>query len=284
MKAPKEIDRELYDACNNGKHADVVALLAQGASLDFVEPRYQYTPLLAAAEAGHTSCVRAVLDAEGRSKETTVAIANTCDQFGQTSLMLASYNGHCEVVEALLAAGCNPGLTNKDKAKAEDFAVDEGYDNIVELLRAGTETFRIAAEALEALEALKAAQRAAEAPPAPEALDSTAPEPTEPKGIASGSSDAAAPPASQHQQLGVPPGVATALGELASGAQLGVAAVAAPADTSLLRGLSVTRCVELDTLATELAALLAKVDQLGTDEERQYVLARVMAKGTNKGQ
>jgi hypothetical protein len=270
----KEIDRELYDACNNGKHADVAPLLAQGASLDFAEPRYQYTPLHAASEAGHTSCVSALLDAEGRSKEAIVAIANACDAHGQTSLMLASYNGHCDIVKALLAAGCNPRLANKDNAKAEDFAVDEGYDDIVEILRAGAEEFQISASAAEAAEAAEAAQKAADAPRAPAAPDSVASETTEPKRIASGfygSADTAAPLAAQ-RQLGVYPGVAAALGERAS------------PDTSMLGGLSVTKCIELDTLATKLAALLAQVDQLETDEERQYVLAQAMSRDSRRSQ
>ena len=127
---PKQIDLDLYAACSTGLQDAVKSLCDLGADILFSDPVYQYSPLHIAAEGGFTQCVRYLLEADSARRSIDLR-----DEHGQTALMLASYNGHSEVVKILLAAGSDPRSKNKDNFSAENFARDEGYDEVCVLLR-----------------------------------------------------------------------------------------------------------------------------------------------------
>ena len=54
---------------------------------------------------------------------------------GSTPLMVASYNGHPEVVRVLLAAGADKDLRNKKGQTALDYAIRKNKDACAALLR-----------------------------------------------------------------------------------------------------------------------------------------------------
>ena len=131
------VDRELYTACAKGQNAKVVALIAAGADVAHVDPTYGYTPLHAAAEAGHLDCLNTLIQARRSCSDPG---ADARDEHGQTGLMIASYQGHVEVVQMLLAAGAEPRLSNTEGTTAAQFAGDEGFADIVDLLAAQIDT------------------------------------------------------------------------------------------------------------------------------------------------
>ena len=111
---------------------ELVKLMVQsGADLNIKTSQLQRTALMAAAECGHTSIVRYLLD-EG-------APVNTQDVNGSTSLMIASVLGHSEVVCVLINYGADLNILAKglDDATALMYACDHQRTVCVDLLLAG---------------------------------------------------------------------------------------------------------------------------------------------------
>ena len=87
---------EFVHAAAEGDVDMVVMLLSQGARVDVRDQGF--TPLLAAAQGGHTKVCKLLLDTgKANVKETTPD--------GDTPLLLAAEKGHTEVCELLLANG-----------------------------------------------------------------------------------------------------------------------------------------------------------------------------------
>ena len=95
-KVVTQLERDLYAACATGESKRARELLAEGADVTYVESRYAYTAIHAAAEGGHTECIAVCLDAEPE--------IDARDEHGQTALMLAKEADDEEVVEAIQAA------------------------------------------------------------------------------------------------------------------------------------------------------------------------------------
>lgn len=88
------------------------------------------TALARAAKMGRLRCVCALIDEHGAD------VNVRADRSGYTALLVASYEGHTDVVRALLARGADPFLTNKwgeTPLKAASKATDR--EAVVALLR-----------------------------------------------------------------------------------------------------------------------------------------------------
>ena len=57
------------------------------------------------------------------------------DRNGQTALMWAAWQGHAEVVKALIAGGADVSVKNEDGDTALTSAESEGYTKIVKALK-----------------------------------------------------------------------------------------------------------------------------------------------------
>lgn len=63
------------------------------------------------------------------------ADVDQADKEGSTPLMIAAYNGYLAKLDALLLAGANPDLINKDKQTALEIAEEENHKHIVTRLK-----------------------------------------------------------------------------------------------------------------------------------------------------
>lgn len=100
------------------------------------------------ARAGDTARLRAYVE-QG-------VPANLTDATGNTLLMLASYHGHAETVEALLALGADPDRTNDRGQSPLRGAIFKAEDDVVKVLLAagadpdiGTPSARATAQVLD---------------------------------------------------------------------------------------------------------------------------------------
>ena len=84
------------------------------------------TALVSAAEAGNEKIVTELID-----KGTPV---NGLDQFGQSALHVACWNGKTEIVKLLLARGADPRIKKADGAMPLTLAKGQGHEDIVALL------------------------------------------------------------------------------------------------------------------------------------------------------
>ena len=118
-------DAALYRSAFNGDARKVAKLLSKGARVDF---RYQdFTPLLVAAQEGHTEVCKLLLKT-GRAnvKETTN---------GFTPLLTAAEEGHTEVCELLLDTGSDlEESTPKTQMTALHKAAIKGHESLLQLL------------------------------------------------------------------------------------------------------------------------------------------------------
>jgi len=110
-----------------GRSDIVEALLTAGAAVNWSPSSEQLTPLAQAASAGHLEIVRMLLEAG--------ADVNGSDVNGWTSLCIAAFKGHGEVVELLHLAGARP--TVRYAAAVGDTALlaallDQGCDRFLE--------------------------------------------------------------------------------------------------------------------------------------------------------
>lgn len=109
-------------------YLDMVKLLfAKGADLNAVN-EYGSTALLLSAAEGHTEVVRYLLE-NGADK-------NAINNNGDTALIQAAYNGQKATVVILLDAGVDVNVTASDGKTALALAIDKGYTEIAEMIRA----------------------------------------------------------------------------------------------------------------------------------------------------
>lgn len=129
-------DNQRYDALTIAAVRDDVptlrALLAAGASAKLVTSVYDGTALIAAAHLGHDGVVRELIRAG--------APLDHVNNLGWTALIEAVILGdggprHVETVRALVAAGANPGIPDRDGMTPLQHAVARGYDSIALILR-----------------------------------------------------------------------------------------------------------------------------------------------------
>jgi uncharacterized protein len=129
------LENDRYDAVTIAAVADdedtLRLLLAQGASAKLVTSRYDGTALIAAAHLGHDGVVRQLIAAQ--------APLDHVNNLHWTALIEAVVLGdggarHQAVVRALLGAGANPRLTDREGRTPLVLARLHGYAEIVRLL------------------------------------------------------------------------------------------------------------------------------------------------------
>ncbi|WP_293797122.1 ankyrin repeat domain-containing protein [uncultured Bosea sp.] len=135
---PGLFDNQRYDAVTIVSVTDDVpalkALLASGASAKLITSRYDGTALIAAAHLGHDGIVRELIVAG--------APLDHVNNLGWTALIEAVILGdggqrHVETVRALLAAGANHNLADRQGVTPLQHARARGYTAMVALLEAG---------------------------------------------------------------------------------------------------------------------------------------------------
>jgi ankyrin repeat protein len=132
---PGALDADRYDAVTIASVADdeetLRVLLAAGASAKLVTSRYDGTALIAAAHLGHDGVVRQLIAAG--------APLDHVNNLHWTALIEAVVLGdgrarHQAVVDALLAAGANTTLADRDGKTPLQLAKSRGYTAIVQRL------------------------------------------------------------------------------------------------------------------------------------------------------
>jgi hypothetical protein len=130
------LDKDRYDAVTIAAVADdeetLRVLLAHGASAKLVTSRYDGTALIAAAHLGHDGAVRQLLAAG--------APVDHVNNLHWTALIESIVLGdggprHQRVASALLGAGANTQLTDRDGRTPLELARSRGYDAMERLLR-----------------------------------------------------------------------------------------------------------------------------------------------------
>jgi len=136
---PALLDRQAYDAVTVAAVRDdagmVETLIAGGASARLVTSVYDGTALIAAAHLGHDGVVQALIRGG--------APLDHVNNLGWTALIEAVILGqggprHVETVRALIDAGANPNIADREGATPLRHARARGYIAIAEILeRAG---------------------------------------------------------------------------------------------------------------------------------------------------
>ncbi|XP_022064166.2 cortactin-binding protein 2 [Acanthochromis polyacanthus] len=115
----------LFAAAQNG-HTDCVKLLLSSGSPADVSDENGFTPLHFAAAHSHSSCVEELL--------TAGAVVNSVAAGGQTSLFLACEAGRMDCAQVLLSAGADRSLITTDGCTALHAAVRSGHVDTLRLL------------------------------------------------------------------------------------------------------------------------------------------------------
>lgn len=123
-----EPDPPLVVAAARGDLAETETLLDDGADPNVGRESDRATPIVFAAQNGHTEVVRVLLDAG--------ALADLQVDDGLTGLILAAQNGHGEIVELLLTAGAYPDGRSDRGLNPLYMAAQNGHTDIVSALSA----------------------------------------------------------------------------------------------------------------------------------------------------
>ncbi|MBO1907816.1 ankyrin repeat domain-containing protein [Microvirga sp. 3-52] len=133
---PALLDNQRYDAVTIAAVRDDVptlkALLSAGASAKLITSVYDGTALIAAAHLGHDGIVRELIRAG--------APLDHVNNLGWTALIEAVILGdggprHTQTVRALLDAGANPKIPDRDGMTPLQHTEARGYDSIASILR-----------------------------------------------------------------------------------------------------------------------------------------------------
>ena len=147
-------------AAAEGSEESIELLLKQPSIELDVPDKFGQTPLLRAADAGHTKCIRMLLDKgasvkhvdnEGRTALSLAAIKghkvvaklllknkaeiNAQDKKGNTPLALAAEKNHDAVVRFLLESGADADLADEDEETPFEKARDRHMDQIVNVFK-----------------------------------------------------------------------------------------------------------------------------------------------------
>lgn len=134
---PAFLDDQRYDAVSIAAVRDDVAtvtrLLDNGASAKLITSRYDGTALIAAAHLGHEGVVKALIRAG--------APLDHVNNLGWTALIEAVILGdggprHTATVRALVQAGANPAIADRQGASPLQHARLRGYATMVDMLQA----------------------------------------------------------------------------------------------------------------------------------------------------
>ncbi|MBR1221637.1 ankyrin repeat domain-containing protein [Bradyrhizobium sp. U87765 SZCCT0131] len=123
-----ELMQRLFDACRNGREADIPGLLHAGVDVDARDGR-GFSPLIIASYNGHEA-VTALLLAEGADPNGIHA------RTGNTALMGVAFKGYEAIARRLIAAGTNVNARTGTGQTALMMAISYGQNGIAELLLA----------------------------------------------------------------------------------------------------------------------------------------------------
>jgi len=134
MASNRDVDlftKQLWYAAKIGDHKQVALALDQGANSNWVNPNFavnpmRYTSLHIAAEKGHESVARFLLD-RGASINAT-AMDNW------TPLHFAALNGHESIARLLLDRGASINATAKYNSTPLHIAALNGHESVAQLL------------------------------------------------------------------------------------------------------------------------------------------------------
>lgn len=115
----------LISASYEGDVNKVRHLLKEGTNPN-VRDAWDTSPMMIAAGWGQLEIVKTLLDAG-------VPI-NERSRFNRTPLMWAAASGQMDMVQLLLKAGADPSLMDVKGKTASDLAIDNGHDDIAELI------------------------------------------------------------------------------------------------------------------------------------------------------
>jgi ankyrin repeat protein len=124
--APEEATEKLFKAARYGNVSDARELIDAGADIH-AKDEWQMTPLHLAAENGHTSVARLLIE-KGHADR------NAPNREGDTPLHLAAYHGHIDLVQLLVSRGADPTLKNGREHTPAHLAVLQDYPAIVNWL------------------------------------------------------------------------------------------------------------------------------------------------------
>jgi uncharacterized protein len=133
---PNALENDLYDIVTIAAVADdlptLTAALAIGANAGNVTSRYEGTALIAAAHLGHAEVVRTLIRAG--------APLDHVNNLGWTAMLEAIVLGdggprHTETLQALIEAGANINLPDRNGRTPLSLAQARGYANMATLLR-----------------------------------------------------------------------------------------------------------------------------------------------------
>lgn len=147
-------------AAAEGSEESIELLLHQPSIALDIPDKFGQTPLLRAADAGHTKCVRVLLDKEANVKHsdhegrTALSLAafkghkvvakllfkrsadiNAQDNKGNTPLALAAENNHDAVVRFLLESGADADLPDEDEETPFEKVRDRHMDQVVKVFK-----------------------------------------------------------------------------------------------------------------------------------------------------
>ena len=122
-----KIENALLLAASLG-HLDIVKLCQEkGADTEVRSPENGATPLINAAQGGHTTTVMHLIDTKGAADINAVTADNS------TALYMAAAGGHFDVVQCLVFKGCNV-FVKSIHGTALDIAQKNDHQNIVTFL------------------------------------------------------------------------------------------------------------------------------------------------------
>lgn len=121
----------LLKAAEKG-HTGVVELLIDAKANVNKQGKHGYTPLMWAAYSGYCQILQMLLDAR--------AHLDIQDNEGNTALIWAVYNKHCNTTKMLIEAGANAHLASKKYGTALELAQKNGDTRIIDLLQSKANT------------------------------------------------------------------------------------------------------------------------------------------------
>ncbi len=126
VEAQVEVER-LHQAARDGDLEQVKKLIAQGADVNASNGDEKWTPLLAAAKAGHADVINVLLK-NGAKVD--------AGSYSYTPLYYAIWSKDAQAVRALISGGADVNAKNENGWTPLHYAAREGHKEIVELLLA----------------------------------------------------------------------------------------------------------------------------------------------------
>jgi len=122
-----ELDKAMLDAANNVDAKEIGLLIRAGANMD-ARTSMGWTPLMISSRSMMSDKAALLLISSSANLDAQ-------NDMGMTALMIAAMNGRSTIVEALLKAGADPGLTDTRERTAYDLAVKYEWNATTGMLK-----------------------------------------------------------------------------------------------------------------------------------------------------